>query len=130
MKGAEEYVTFPIVIIPTKGKMQPTDDAIDNLRVEFVTWRRKRYEDNILAALDTLMVNPGHPAGMYWVWKFSYNTEGKQANARDSAKNAKYVPITDSGAMAFLNKFTALEEAERIYKRKSNRSYRCKSILI
>lgn len=105
MKGAEEYVTFPVVIIPTKGKMQPTEDAVDNLKVQFVTWRKKRYEENILGALDTLMTNPGHPAGMFWIWKFSYNTEGKQANARDSAKNAKYTPIVDSQALAFLGQY-------------------------
>jgi len=105
IRGAEEYVTFPVVIIPTKGKMQPTEDAINNLKVQFVTWRKKRFEDNILAALDTLMTNPGHPAGMFWIWKFSYNTEGKQANARDSAKNAKYTPIVDSNALAFLGQY-------------------------
>lgn len=114
MKNPEEYVTFPVVIIPLKGKMQPADDALANLKVQFVTWRRKRYEDNILAALDTLMVNPGHPAGMFWVWKFSYNTEGKQANARDSAKNAKYTPITDSAALSILSKLTsACEDAAK-----------------
>lgn len=105
MKGAEEYVTFPIVLIPMKGKMQPADDAMDNLKVQFVTWRKKRYDDNIGAALDTLMVNPGHPAGMFWLWKFSYNTQGKQANARDSAKNAKYTPINDSAALEILKKY-------------------------
>lgn len=107
IKGAEEYVTFPVVIIPTKGRMQPTEDALSNLKVQFVTWRKKRYEDNILGALDTLMTNPGHPAGMFWIWKFSYNTEGKQANARDSAKNAKYTPIVDSQALAFLGQYVS-----------------------
>lgn len=91
LKNPEEYVTFPIVIIPLKGKMQPTDDAINNLKPVFVTWRKKRYEDSIIAQLEGLMENPGHPAGMFWLWKFTYNTEGKQATARDSAKNAKYM---------------------------------------
>jgi len=96
MKGTEEYVTFPIVIIPTQEKsIKPADDALNNLQVQFVVWTKKRYEKNILGALDSLMNNPGHPGGMFWVWKFSYDTEGKQANARDSAKNAKYMPITD-----------------------------------
>lgn len=114
MKNPEEYVTFPVVIIPLKGKMQPADDAVKNLKVQFVTWRKKRYEDNIVAALDTLMVNPGHPAGMFWIWKFSYNTEGKQATARDSAKNAKYTPITDSAALSILGNLTeACEDAAK-----------------
>lgn len=114
LKSPEEYVTFPIVIIPTTGKMQPAPDAHKNLVVQFVTWRKKRYEDNILAPLETLMTNPGHPAGMYWVWKFSYNTEGKQANARDSAKNAKYNIITEAQAVEFLKQFTPFcEEAAK-----------------
>ena len=100
MRGAEEYVTFPIVIIPMKAKMTPSDDAIANLKPVFVTWRRKRYEDNIVSALEGMMDNPGHPAGMFWLWKFSYNTEGKQATARDSAKNAKYMPL-ESGLAKF-----------------------------
>jgi hypothetical protein len=104
MKGTEEYVTFPIVIIPTQeGKMVPTNDAMNNLQVQFVVWTKKRYEKNIIGALDSLMENPGHPGGMFWVWKFSYDTGGKQANARDSAKNAKYMPITDGGYLNLLN---------------------------
>ena len=104
MKGTEEYVTFPIVIIPTQeGKMVPTNDAMNNLQVQFVVWTKKRYEKNIIGALDSLMENPGHPGGMFWVWKFSYDTGGKQANARDSAKNAKYMPITDGSYLNVLN---------------------------
>lgn len=96
MKSSEEYVTFPVVIIPTVEKsIKPTNDALSNLQVQFVVWTKKRYEKNIIGALDSLMNNPGHPGGMFWVWKFSYDTGGKQANARDSAKNAKYMPITD-----------------------------------
>ena len=96
MKSSEEYVTFPVVIIPTVEKsLKPTPDALNNLQVQFVVWTKKRYEKNIIGALDSLMNNPGHPGGMFWVWKFSYDTGGKQANARDSAKNAKYMPITD-----------------------------------
>ena len=104
MKGTEEYVTFPIVIIPTQeGKMVPANDALNNLQVQFVVWTKKRYEKNIIGALDSLMENPGHPGGMFWVWKFSYDTGGKQANARDSAKNAKYMPITDGNFLNVLN---------------------------
>lgn len=105
LSNADEYVTFPIVIIPTSGKMQPTEDALKNLKVVFVQWKKKRYNDSIVSALDTLMENPGHPAGMFWMWNFTYDTQGKQANARDSAKNAKYIPITDGKATAKLESF-------------------------
>jgi hypothetical protein len=110
LKGAEEYVTFPIVIIPTKGKMQPADDALSTLQVVYVHWRKKRYDDSILGALDSLMVNPGHPAGLFWFWKFSYDTKGKQATARDSAKNAKYTVIQDATALAMFEPIKAVAE--------------------
>lgn len=110
LKNAEEYVTFPIVIIPTKAKMTPADDALTTMRVEFVTWRKKRYNDAIIATLDTMMNNPGHPAGLFWMWKFSYDTQGKQANARDSAKNAKYAVINDASALPLLEPLRAAAE--------------------
>ena len=94
MKSSEEYVTFPIVIIPTEGNtIKPAPDAINNLQVQFVVWTKKRYEKNIIGGLSNLMNNPGHPGGLFWQWKFTYNTEGKPANARDSAKNAVYTVI-------------------------------------
>lgn len=105
LKGAEAFVTFPIVIIPTKAKFTPADDALEKMQVVYVHWRKKRYEEHILGALDQLMNNPGHPAGMFWLWKFSYNTEGKQATAMASAKNAKYNPIQDAGALESFEKF-------------------------
>lgn len=113
MKSSEEYVTFPVVIIPTQEKsFKPTPDALQNLSTQFVVWTKKRYEKNILGALDSLMNNPGHPGGMFWLWKFSYDTEGKQANARDSAKNAKYMPITDAEFLKFMTPAKgALEKA-------------------
>lgn len=122
MKGADEYVTFPIVIIPQKAKMTPSDDAANNLKCVYVTWRKKRYVDSILSALDSLRNNPGHPAGLFWYWKFSYDTNGKQANARDAAKNAKYNIITDAEDLKYLipaceekaKNFTIVKAAEVI----------------
>jgi hypothetical protein len=113
IKGTEEYVTFPIVVIPTvEGKLQPTNDALANLQPQFVVWTKKRYEKNILGALDSMFNNPGHPGGLFWIWKFSYDTGGKQANARDSAKNAKYMPITDGNFLKALDPAKpALEQA-------------------
>lgn len=115
MKTSEEYVTFPIVIIPTVEKsFKPTPDAFDNLKVQFVTWTKKRYDKNILGALDSLMTNPGHPGGMFWLWKFSYDTQGKPANARDSAKNARYMPVSDPEFLNVMAKVKpALEEAAK-----------------
>ncbi len=123
LRGADEYVTFPIVIIPTSGKLKPAENALQNLKPVFVTWKKKRHEEKLLSSLDALINNPGHPAGMFWHWKFSYQTGGKQATARDSAKNAKYSPILEGNqAFAALVKpceaaakeFTVLKAAEVI----------------
>jgi hypothetical protein len=110
LKGAEEFVTFPIVIIPTKGKFQPADDALENLQVVYVHWRKKRYVESILGALDSMMINPGHPAGLFWLWKFSYDTGGKQATAMMSAKNAKYTVIQDQAALTIFEPIKAVAE--------------------
>lgn len=96
LKAPEEFVTFPIVRIPTKGVNQVADDALDNLQPQFVHFRKKRYDEKICGALKALMSNPGHLGGQFMIWDFSYNTEGKQATAMDSAKNATYTIIQDS----------------------------------
>ena len=109
LKGHEEFVTFPICIIPQKARFVPADDAETTIKTVFVHWRRKRYDDKIIGALNNLMNNPGHPAGLFWFWKFSYNTEGKQATAMNSAKNATYTPISQGDAAQF-QKFVAICE--------------------
>lgn len=112
MKSPEEYVTFPIVVIPTGEKFQPIPDFMKNLQPQFVVWTKKRYERNIVGAMDSMMNNPGHPGGMFWIWKFTYDTGGKQANARDSAKNARYMPVTDGDFLKAMSKVKpALEQA-------------------
>lgn len=99
LKGAEEYVTFPVVIIPMKAPMTPADDWATSARVEFVVWTKKRYDKHIIGGLSSMLVNPKHPAGLFWLWKFTYDTEGKQATAMNSAKNASYVIIQDAAAL-------------------------------
>lgn len=101
MRKAEEYVTFPIVIVPLEGKMKPSADALENLKPVFVTWRKKRYDDNIVSALEGILDGPSHPAGMFWNWKFTYDVpQGKSPSARDSAKNAKYL-VLETGVQKF-----------------------------
>lgn len=110
MKPGEEYVTFPVVLIPLKAPMTPADDALENLQPQFVIWRKKRYEESLMSAFASVMNPPPHPAGQFWLWKFSYDTGGKQANARDSAKNAKYQLISDPSSIAILDKFRTKAE--------------------
>lgn len=96
VRNAEEYVTFPVVVIPCSAKNQPAPDALDRLQVFFVHWRKQRYDENFLSTLDVLVNNPGHAAGQFFQWKFTYDSKGKQHTARDSAKNAKYLLIQDN----------------------------------
>ena len=108
LRGSEEYVTFPVVIIPLDANKRPTPTAASELRPVFVTWKRKRYEETILGGLENMLNKPDHPAGMFWFWKYSYNTGGKQANARDSAKSAKFAPIPE-GTQVFGHLITPCE---------------------
>jgi len=110
MRNSEEYATFPIVVIPMKGKLQPVDDWQEKMQAQFVFWRRQRYNDTLLAALDSLINNPGHPAGLFWLWKFTYDTKGKQANARDAARNAKFTVIQDPNVLSMLEPIRAVAE--------------------
>ncbi len=86
---SEEYITFPAVVLPMVGNAL-APDWVNRVKVCFVTWTKKRFDQNIADEL----VNNGSSVdkfgGTLWRWNFSYDTGGKQANARDSAKNAKY----------------------------------------
>lgn len=116
LQTAEEYVTFPVVIIPQKERFVPTDDAKDTLKVQFVTWRKSRYDKNIGAAVEEGIDGDPleSPAGVFWSWKFTYDTQGKPANARDSAREAKYTVLNTAGKLAGLKKLEKVcEEAAK-----------------
>lgn len=112
LKGAEEFVTFPICIIPTKARFTPADNAEQEIKTVFVQWRKKRYEEKIIKGLDSLINNPGHPAGMFWFWQFTYDAKGKQHTAMDSARNARYSPINDPGFAETFNRFIPICEEQ------------------
>lgn len=110
MKPAEAYVTFPVAILPSVSKFVPKENADDEVKVVFVQWREQRYKDAILGGIDSLPTNPGHPAGLLWLWKFSYDTKGKQPTAMLSAKNAKYTPVQDSATVALFQHYMNVAE--------------------
>lgn len=114
LKDSEEYVTFPVVLIPSEGLGKPKSDAMENMKAYFVHWRKKRYEEKLLSSLKVLMNPPSHPAGLLWQWQFTYNTGGKQPNARDSALNARYNVITDNQVLEIYKPF--IMKAEEIAK--------------
>lgn len=94
MDGSEEFLVFPVVEIPWDAKNQcPDATAMEGMKSYFVYWRKDRYEDSLMKQVGSLIPAPNHPAGLFWLWDFTYDTGGKQANARDSAKNASYAII-------------------------------------
>jgi len=89
--GAEEFIAFPVVVIPWDAKNQvPEPNALEEMKPYFVYWRKERFDDSLMKQVNSLIPAPTHPAGLFWIWDFTYDTGGKQPNARDSAKNASY----------------------------------------
>lgn len=86
-----EYVTFPIVVIPkAPNAAKPVDDWKKEAKAYWLHWRKQRYEEKILKQLDSLDENPGHPAGLMWLAKYTYDTKGGKAEPMLAAKNASY----------------------------------------
>ncbi|MNL91165.1 hypothetical protein D3C81_08950 [compost metagenome] len=97
LKKADEYVVFPIVIIPFTGKFVPTEEALETLEPQYVCWKKKRYEECIASEFEALIDPPEHMGGTFMIWRYTYKVDaGKAPNARDSAKNAKFAIVTDA----------------------------------
>lgn len=115
---ANEYTTFPVVIIPIDAEKKVTADAWDNLEPVFCTFSDKRWNEKIQATLENLMEGPSHPAGTFWMWDFTYDAEGKQHTAKLSANKARYSLVQDAGFLARMEKekrYEILEEAAKDY---------------
>lgn len=111
IKRAEEYVTFPIVIISDTGAIPQSLEAA-TLEAQYVTMRRDTFEQKIMEPLTKQAVPIPHPGGMFFKWCYTYDTKGKQANVRDAAKNAQYLPIVDMGGVTALQPFVQAAEAK------------------
>jgi hypothetical protein len=113
LKNSEEFVTFPVVIIPQKSKLVPADDAAQKMQAFFVTWRKKRYDEGIIQkALGSMLNNPGHPGGLFMLWQFTYETGGKEATVMQSARNAAYKVITEQQVLNTLEPLRSIAEAK------------------
>lgn len=97
VKGTEKYITFPIVVIPNgDNKLSPAPDWEKNMKVYFVMWKEAMYNERLLTPLEAIPNNPGHPAGMMWLWKYSYTPKSGEQNARDAQRNAKYNAVQNT----------------------------------
>jgi hypothetical protein len=123
IKGTEEFITFPIVVVPNhpENKTTPTQDALKGLRAFFVLWKRNMFNERLMSALEAIPNNPGHPAGMMWLWKYTYVPARGEQNARDAQRNAKYniIPNTNgyydaviAAAEEAAKEFSALKAAD------------------
>ena len=98
LSRATEYVTFPIVVIPHKD-LSLTEESIRGMKAYYVTLSRQRYEEKVCSQLATFITNPGHIAGRFMLWDFTYDTKGAVPNARDSARLARFMILTDATAL-------------------------------
>lgn len=98
VKESEEFVAFPVVIVPADG-FKLKDDSVEGSKAVFVQWRKDRYEKLIGKALEAVPSAPAHAGGMFFMWDFTYDTKGKEAKAMDSARELKVTAITDSGTL-------------------------------
>lgn len=117
MTRASKYVTFPIVVIPHKGN-RLTGESESGMSAYYVTMTEQRYREKVCASLSTLFNNPGHIGGRFMVWDFTYDSNGAQHNARDSAKNAKFNIIIDPAALQAFEPIRA--KAEELAKEFTN----------
>lgn len=111
VKESEEFVAFPVVIIPSTG-FKLNDNALAESKAFFVQWRKERYEKLIGKALEAIPSTPEHPGGMFFMWDFTYDTKGKQATAMDSARELTITAITDSASLETYK--TVQDNAEKI----------------
>ena len=109
IKRADEYVTFPIVVISDTGTI-PQDPNNAKLETFFVEMRKDTFVQKIMDPLTKQAIPINSPGGMYFKWCFTYDTKGKQANVRDAAKNAQYLPIIDAQSNQVLSVFTQAAE--------------------
>lgn len=117
IKKADEFVTFPIVIISETGTVpRSLEDA--KMQAQFVMMRKETFVEKIMDVLTKQPVPITNPAGYYFKWAFTYDTKGKPANVRDAARKAQYIPILDVGSTQLLTQFT--EKAEEVAKEFTN----------
>jgi hypothetical protein len=95
VKKAEEWITFPIVVIPNSesSKITPSANAMDEMKAYFVTWRYARYVNKIVSVLEAQPNNPGHPAGLFWLFKYTDESKGDKLMKRDAQRMSQHIVI-------------------------------------
>lgn len=110
IRGADKYIVFPVVLIPCDDNGNVDVSGTKPIEPKFVMWRKQRYEE--VLANSEVLEDAETPAGLFMRWSFTYDTKGKQANARDSAKALKCKVLDKPEQLAVLNQFVdACEQA-------------------
>jgi hypothetical protein len=89
LKEGERYLTFPIVVFETDAdcKKLVTDDK-KNIKYQIFWYSisEKLYDKTWAKTIEEMEDEPTSPAGQFFVLSYVYDTKGRPANARDSAR--------------------------------------------
>jgi len=102
LKESIRYYTFPIVVINTKnddGRTPVTDES--NQFICTPMWyhiSEAQYNKSWSTCLEGIEDDPTHPGGRFFTLNYTYDTKGKEANKRDSARNLTVIARNFKGS--------------------------------
>lgn len=99
VKRAEEFITFPIVMLSDDATVPLTQESTNNFKVFYFEIRRGTYEDKMLKAINSQVPPmtigcPESPFGKIFAFNYNYDSKGQEPNIRDAVRNVQYAPVT------------------------------------
>ena len=113
IKGAEIWYTFPIVVIDTvanqNGSLAPqlTDGKVTGTTYWYSV-RENTYNKRWKKILGDMMPAKDHPAGMWFLFNYTYDAKGGQHDKMGSANALTITNIQPVGDLAYLKEYEAL----------------------
>lgn len=113
IKEANRYYTFPIAVFKTvndDGKTFEKDETGKPI-IQIVWYHisESQYNDKWVKCFEGMEDEPTHPGGHFFTLSYVYDTKGKDANKRDSARNLTVIAKNPKGSdkiKAHLDKLT------------------------
>lgn len=98
VKRAEEYITFPIVVLTENPQIPLRPEDKDNFKVYFMEMRKSTYDEKIVKILESqvprIAIEPSDaPFGKLFTFNYNYNSNGAEPNIRDAVRNVQYTPV-------------------------------------
>lgn len=112
VKRAEEYITFPIVVLSETPQNALTQEDMANFKVYYMEMRKSTYDEKIVKALESqippIAIEPSNaPFGKLFTFNYNYNSNGQEPNIRDAVRNVQYTPVNNmpyyQSMAAFIN---------------------------